>query len=51
MPGKRGQVHGCIEMDAVPSVGTQFWWGGLIHEQVEVANTDVDRISVNVGVP
>ena len=51
LPGKRGQVHGCIEMDAVPPVGTQFWWGGLIHEQVEVANDAVDRISVNVGVP
>jgi hypothetical protein len=51
MPGKRGQVNGCLQMDAVPAVGTQFWWGGLIHEQVEVANDAVDRISVNVGVP
>lgn len=51
MPGKRGQVSGCIEMDAVPAVGTQFWWGGLIHEQVSIANNAVDRISVNVGVP
>lgn len=51
MPGKRGQVHGCIQMDQVPPVGTQFWWGGLIHEFVEVANTDIDRVSVNVGVP
>jgi hypothetical protein len=51
LPGKRGQVQGCIEMDAVPPVGTQFWWGGLIHEFVEVANDSVDRISVNVGVP
>ncbi len=51
MPGKRGQVSGCIQMDAVPAVGTQFWWGGLIHEQVSVANDAVDRISVNVGVP
>jgi hypothetical protein len=51
MPGKRGQVTGCIQMDAVPAVGTQFWWGGLIHEQVAVANDAVDRISVNVGVP
>jgi len=51
LPGKRGQVNGCIEMDAIPPVGTQFWWGGLIHEFVEVANDSVDRISVNVGAP
>jgi hypothetical protein len=51
LPGKRGQVSGCIEMDDVPPVGTQFWWGGLIHEFVEVANDSVDRISVNVGRP
>ena len=49
LPGKRGQIGGCIEMDAVPPVGTQFWWGGLIHEFVEVANDSVDRISVDVG--
>ena len=51
LPGKRGQTGGCIEMDAVPPVGTQFWWGGLIHEFVEVANDSVDRISVDVGAP
>jgi hypothetical protein len=51
LPGKRGQTGGCIEMDAVPPVGTQFWWGGLIHEFVEVANDSVDRISVDVGRP
>jgi hypothetical protein len=51
LPGKRGQTGGCIQMDAVPPVGTQFWWGGLIHEFVAVANDAVDRISVNVGTP
>ena len=51
LPGKRGQVSGCIEFDQVPPVGTQFWWGGLIHEFVEVANNDIDRISVPVGAP
>ncbi len=51
LPGKRGQTGGCIEMDDVPPVGTQFWWGGLIHESVEVANNYVDRISVDVGRP
>jgi hypothetical protein len=51
LPDKRGLVHGCIEFDAVPPVGTNFWWGGLIHEFVEVANNYIDRISVVVGVP
>jgi hypothetical protein len=51
LPGKRSQVSGCIEFDATPPVGTQFWWGGLIHEFVQVANNYVDRITVNVGAP
>jgi len=51
MPGKRGQVSGCIEFDEKPPVGTNFWGGGLIHEFVEVVNTDIDRISVQVGAP
>ena len=28
-----------------------IWWGGLIHEFVEVANNYIDRISVSVGAP
>lgn len=51
LPGKRGQVSGCIEFDQKPPVGTNFWWGGLIHEFVQVANNDIDRISVVVGAP
>jgi hypothetical protein len=51
LPGKRGLVSGCIEFDQVPPVGTNFWWGGLIHEFVQVANNDIDRISVPVGAP
>jgi hypothetical protein len=51
MPGKRGLVNGCIEFDQKPPVGTNYWWGGLIHEFVEVVNNDIDRISVSVGVP
>lgn len=51
LPGKRGQVSGCIEFDQKPPVGTTFWWGGLIHEFVEVANNSVDQISVVVGAP
>jgi hypothetical protein len=51
MPGKRGLVSGCIEFDEVPPVGTNFWWGGLIHEFVEVTNNYIDQISVSVGAP
>lgn len=48
MPGKRGQVSGCIVMDEMPPVGTRLWWGGLIHQAVEVANNNIDRITVEV---
>ncbi len=51
LPGKRGLVSGCIEFDQPPPVGTLFWWGGLIHEFVEVANNYIDRITVSVGAP
>ncbi len=51
LPGQRSQVSGCIELDQPPPVGTNFWWGGLIHEFVSVANNYVDRISVVVGAP
>jgi hypothetical protein len=51
LPGKRGQVSGCIEFDEKPPVGTTYWWGGLIHEFVEVTNNSVDQISVVVGAP
>lgn len=51
MPGKRGVVSGCIVIDEEPPTGTTVWWGGLIHQAVEVANNDVDRITVQVGVP
>jgi len=51
LPGRRGLVYGCIQFDQVPPVGTNFWWGGLIHEFVEVVNNYIDRISVVVGAP
>jgi hypothetical protein len=51
MPGKSGEVSGCILMDEEPPLSTNYWWAGLIHENVEVANNYVDRITVNVGIP
>jgi hypothetical protein len=51
LPGKTGRVSGCITIDKEPPTGTRFWSGGLIHQGVAVVNNDVDRISVEVGVP
>jgi hypothetical protein len=51
LPGRSGEVSGCIIVDEQPPVGTNFWWAGLIHEFVGVANNYVDRITVDVGVP
>jgi hypothetical protein len=51
LPGKSGEVSGCITLDEPPPVGTTFWWGGLIHESVAVVNNNIDRISVDVGEP
>lgn len=51
LPGDRSEVNGCIEFDEQPPTGTNFWWGGLIHEFVDVPNNYVDRISVVVGAP
>lgn len=51
MPGKRGEVSGCIVLDEKLPVGTRFWWGGLIHQGVSVANNNIDRITVELGVP
>lgn len=51
LPGQRGLTYGCILLDEQPPTGTNFWWGGLIHEFVDVPNNYVDRISVVVGAP
>ena len=51
LPGASGQVSGCVVIDEEPPVGTTFWWGGLIHQSVNVPNNNIDRISVQVGVP
>ena len=51
LPGKSGEVSGCIVLNEAPPQGTNFWWGGLIHEFVAVVNNNIDRISVDVGAP
>jgi hypothetical protein len=44
-------VSGCIVLDERLPVGTRFWWGGLIHQGVAVVNNNIDRITVQLGVP
>jgi len=51
MPGQRGEVSGCIVLDQTPPIGTRFWWGGLIHQGVEVVNNNIDQINVQLGLP
>lgn len=51
MPDQRAEVSGCIEFDEEPPKGTNFWWGGLIHEFVGVVNNNIDRITVDVAAP
>ena len=48
-PATAARYRAAFEFDQRPPVGTQFWWGGLIHEGVAVANDQVDRIEVLVG--
>jgi len=51
LPEQRSEVHGCIQIDEEPPIGTNVWWGGLLHQQVGVPNNNIDRITVQVGVP
>lgn len=51
LPNHRSEVSGCIIFgrDAVSTVlplTDTTWWGGLIHESVEIVNDSVDRITV-----
>ena len=49
MPGKSGEVSGCIHFEGRPPGGNVLWWGGLIHEAYGHPNDFIDRITVNVG--
>ena len=50
MPGKTGEVNGCIHFDGPPPGINVLWWGGLIHEAYGHPNEYIDRITVHVGV-
>lgn len=51
--GKRATVTGCIRINYVPPRNPLYFWGGLIHEDVEISqlNDRVDPHFVNVGAP
>ena len=49
LPGKAGQVNGCIRFDGPPPGTNVLWWGGLIHEAYGHHNDFIDRITVNIG--
>ena len=50
-PEQSGTTGGCIILNEEPLERTDFWWGALIHQSVEVVNNNVDRITIRVGVP
>ena len=51
--GKRTVITGCIHITQVPPRNPLYFWGGLIHEDVEISqlNDRVDPHFVNVGAP
>ena len=52
LPGQRVTVTGGIVLDEViPSRNPQYFWAGLIHEGVEVANNRVDQEYVTIVTP
>ena len=51
LPNHRSEVSGCIifgreAVSTVLPLTDTIWWGGLIHESVEIVNDSVDRITV-----
>lgn len=51
LPEHRGLVTGCIHFDAVPPPGTERWWGGLVHQGVQIEANNIDPINVQVIPP
>jgi len=51
--GARAQVTGCIRMTYEPKRNPLYFWGGLIHQDVEITqfNNRVDPHSITIGVP
>ncbi|MCC7353164.1 MAG: gliding motility-associated C-terminal domain-containing protein [Anaerolineae bacterium] len=53
LPGKRGLVHGSIQLVDKPPRDAIYAWGALIHEWVSIKaeNNYVDRILLHVNIP
>jgi hypothetical protein len=52
MPGQRAVITGSVVLDTVvPSLNPQYFWAGLIHENVEVVNERVDAELVEIIEP
>ncbi|MCC6187864.1 MAG: hypothetical protein IT318_02425 [Anaerolineales bacterium] len=52
MPGQRAVVTGTVVLDEiVPSRNPQFFWAGLIHEDVEVVNERVGPAEIEIIQP
>jgi hypothetical protein len=51
--GARAQVTGCIRMTYEPKRNPLYFWGGLIHQDVEITqfNNRVDPHSITIGAP
>lgn len=52
MPGETAVVTGSIVLDEViPSLNPQYFWAGLIHENVAVVNNRIDQELVTIVAP
>ena len=52
MPGQSTVITGTIVLDkVVPSLNPQFFWAGLIHEEVELVNDRVDAQEITIVQP
>jgi hypothetical protein len=52
MPGQKAEVTGGVVLDRVfPSLNPQYFWAGLIHENVEVVNNRVDPHLITIVEP
>jgi hypothetical protein len=52
MPGQRAEVTGGVVLDVVyPQLNPQYFWAGLIHENVEVVNNRVDQELITIVEP
>jgi hypothetical protein len=52
MPGQKAEITGGVVLDKiVPSLNPQYFWAGLIHENVDVPNNRVDAQLITIVGP